>query len=56
MSPASRLSVFPKIVISARVSKSGQAQPSAGDLSGQSAAIANDASGVVVEINEVVKN
>ena len=56
MSPASRLSLFPKVVISARVSKSGQAQPSAGDLSGQSAAVANDASGVGVEINEVVKN
>jgi hypothetical protein len=38
------------------VSKSGQAQPSAGDLAGRSAPIANDASGVVIEINEVVKN
>ena len=56
MSPASRLSLFPKVVVSARVSKSGQAQPSAGDLSGESAAVANDASGVGVEINEVVKN
>lgn len=56
MSPASRLSLFPKIVVSARVSKSGQAQPSPGDLTGQSAAVANDASGVGVEINEVVKN
>lgn len=56
MSPQARLSLFPKVVISARVSKSGQAQPSPGDLSGQSSAIANDASGVVIEINEVVKN
>ena len=56
MSPAARLSLFPKVVISARVSKSGQAQPSAGDLSGQSTAVANNASGVGVEINEVVKN
>ncbi len=56
MSPAARLSLFPKIVVSARVSKSGQAQPSPGDLSGQSAAVANNASGVGVEINEVVKN
>ena len=56
MSPAARLSLFPKIVISARVSKSGQAQPSPGDLSGQSAAVANNASGVGVEINEVIKN
>jgi len=56
MSPEMRLSKFPKIVIDARVSKSGQAQPSAGDLAGRSAPIANDASGVVIEINEVVKN
>jgi cytochrome c-type biogenesis protein CcmH len=56
MSPATRLSQFPKIVIDARVTKSGQAQPSAGDLAGRSAPIANNASGVVIEINEVVKN
>lgn len=56
MSPGMRLSQFPKIVIDARVSKSGQAQPSPGDLVGRGAPIANNASGVVVEINEVVKN
>ena len=56
MSPEMRLSQFPKIVIDARVSKSGQAQPSPGDLAGRSAPIANSASGVVVEINEVVQN
>ena len=56
MAPAARLSLFPKVVISARVSKSGQAQPSPGDLSGQSATVANNASGVGVEISEVVKN
>lgn len=56
MSPATRLSVFPKVVISARVSKSGQATPSAGDLTGQSATVANNARGVVIEINEATKN
>ncbi|MDZ7590393.1 MAG: c-type cytochrome biogenesis protein CcmI [Rubrivivax sp.] len=56
MSPGARLSLFPQVVVSARVSKSGQAVPSAGDLSGQSAPIAPTASGLVIEINEVVKN
>ena len=55
MSPASRLSLVPTVVISARVSKSGQAEPAPGDLAGQSALIANVASGVLVEINDVVK-
>lgn len=55
MSSATRLSAFPKVVISARISKSGQAVPSAGDLSGQTAPVANDAHGVVVEINDVIK-
>ena len=55
MSPASRLSLVPTVVISARVSKSGQAEPAPGDLAGQSAPIANVASGVLVEINDVVK-
>ena len=45
----------PSGAVSARVSKSGQAVPAPGDLSGQSAPIANVASGVLVEINEVVK-
>lgn len=55
MSPAMKLSQFEKVVVSARVSKSGQAAPAAGDLSGQSAPVANQAQGLVIEINEVVK-
>jgi cytochrome c-type biogenesis protein CcmH len=55
MTPAARLSLHPKVVVDARVSKSGQAQASAGDLAGRSAPVANNASGLVVEINEVVK-
>jgi cytochrome c-type biogenesis protein CcmH len=55
MSPAMKLSQFARVVVGARVSKSGQANGSAGDLTGQSAAVANDARGVVVEINEVFK-
>jgi len=56
MSPAMRMSMHAKIVVSARISKTGQAAPSAGDLFGQSAPVANTASGVNIEINEVVKN
>jgi len=56
MSPAARMSLFPKVIISARVSKSGQAMAAPGDLTGQSAPVANVSRGLVVEINEVVKN
>ena len=56
MSPAARLSMFAKVVVTARVSKSGQAAPSSGDLTGQSAPLAPDAAGVAIVINEVVKN
>lgn len=54
MSPAARLSAHPKVVIEARVSKSGQAQPSSGDLVGRSAPLAHDAQGVVLEIADTV--
>ncbi len=56
MSPATRLSLHPKVVIGARISKTGQAMPSAGDLTGQSAAVANDTSDLVIEIDQVVRN
>lgn len=56
MSPAAKMSLFPKVIISARVSKSGQAMAAPGDLTGQSPPVANTSSGLVVEINEVVKN
>ena len=56
MAPAARLSLFERVVVVARVSRSGQAMPAAGDISGQSAPVANTASGRVVEMSEVVKN
>ncbi len=56
MSPAAKMSLFPKLIISARVSKSGQAMQSPGDLTGESAPVANNASGVVIDIKNVVRN
>ena len=53
MSPASRLSGFNPVVIGARISRSGQATPQAGDLLGQSAPVAPGASGVRVVIDSV---
>jgi cytochrome c-type biogenesis protein CcmH len=55
MSPAARLSLHEKVVISARVSKSGQAAPSPGDLVGQTAPVSNTTTGLVIEIADVVK-
>jgi cytochrome c-type biogenesis protein CcmH len=51
MSPLTRLSGFAQVVVSARVSKSGTAAASAGDLSGQSGAVAVGADGVRVLID-----
>jgi cytochrome c-type biogenesis protein CcmH len=56
MSPAAKLSLFPKVVISARVTKTGQAVPAPGDLTGQSAPVGPSTNGLMIEINEVVKN
>ena len=55
MSPATRLSQHPRVVVSARVSKSGQATPAPGDLVGQSAPVDNTAGAVDIEINDMVK-
>ena len=55
MAPGMRLSGFPRVVVGARVSKSGQATPQPGDLQGSSAPVANDARGVSVVIDSVVR-
>jgi cytochrome c-type biogenesis protein CcmH len=55
MAPSARISAFPKVVITARVSKSGSATPQPGDLQGASRPVANDASGVRVVIDTVVR-
>ena len=56
MAPTLRLSLHPQVVVSARISKSGQAVPTPGDLVGQTAPVANTAQGLQIEINEVLKN
>jgi cytochrome c-type biogenesis protein CcmH len=55
MSPALKLSTFPKVVVTARISKTGTATPQAGDLQGASAPVPNDASAVSVVIDGFVR-
>ena len=55
MAQGLNVSAFPRIVVTARVSKSGSAKPAPGDLQGASQAVANDASGVKVLIDSVVR-
>lgn len=56
MSPSSAISTASgKIVVGARVSKSGNAMPQAGDLVGQSQPVAVGASNLQIEIKEAVK-
>ena len=54
MAPAMKLSAFPRVVVGARISKSGNAAPQPGDLQGASAPVANDAGEVSVVIDRVV--
>lgn len=55
MAPAFRLSAFPKVTVTARVSKSGNVQAAAGDLQGKSKPVASDADGVTVFIDSEVR-
>ena len=50
-----KLSAFPKVVVAARVSKSGTAAAQPGDLQGMSAPVSNDASAVNVVIDTQVR-
>lgn len=53
MSPDLRLSNFPKVVVSARISRSGNATPQPGDLTGQSMPVVPGSRGIVVTIDQV---
>jgi cytochrome c-type biogenesis protein CcmH len=55
MSPANALSSAAKVVVSARVSRSGNAMPQPGDMSGQTAEVSVGTSGLRIEIKDVVK-
>ena len=55
MSPANKLSAAKKVIVGARVSKSGNAMPQPGDLSGQTGPVDVGASGLKLEIKELVK-
>ena len=55
MSPATALSSQSKVIVGARVSKSGNAMPQPGDMSGQAAPVTVGATGLKIEIKEQVK-
>ena len=55
MSPAAKLSGAAKVVVGVRISKTGEAMPQDGDLTGESPAVAPGAKGLKIEIAEVVK-
>ncbi len=55
MTPQTKLSNFDKVVVVARVSKSGDAIPQPGDLQGMSAVLKPGSSGVKISIDSVVK-
>lgn len=55
MAPGMTLSAYPRVVITARISRSGQAAPRPGDLQGASQPVANDASGVSILIDAEVR-
>jgi len=55
MAPGLQLSAFPRVIVGARVSRSGSATPQPGDLQGRSAAVANNATGVSVVIDSEVR-
>jgi cytochrome c-type biogenesis protein CcmH len=55
MAPNLQISGFPRVVVTARVSKSGSATPQPGDLQGASVPVANDAANVTIVIDSVVK-
>jgi cytochrome c-type biogenesis protein CcmH len=55
MAPGMKLSSFPRIVIGARVSKTGNAMPSPGDLQGLTSPVeAQDGGSYSVEIGQIV--
>lgn len=54
MTPEAKLSAFEKVVISARVSRTGDVKAKPGDLQGESAPVASNAGGVSIVIDSIV--
>ena len=54
MTPGLELSSFPRVIVAARISKSGSATPGSGDLQGASAPVKPGARGVSVIIDSQV--
>jgi cytochrome c-type biogenesis protein CcmH len=55
MSPSNALSSVPQVIVGARISKSGNAMPQPGDLSGQTDPVKVGATGLKIEIKDAVK-
>lgn len=55
MSPAARLSSAQRVIVGARISKSGNAMPQPGDLEGLSEPLAVGSTGVQIEISRVIR-
>ncbi len=55
MWPAAKVSSYPRVVVTARVSKSGEGQARPGDLQGESPVVAAGVSGLRIEIGSVVE-
>lgn len=55
MAAGAKLSAAPAVIVEARISKTGDATPRAGDLSGKSAPVKPGASGVNITIDDVVR-
>jgi cytochrome c-type biogenesis protein CcmH len=54
MTPEARLSTTPRVVVGARISARGDATPQPGDLQGYSAPVAPGATGLKIQISEVI--
>jgi cytochrome c-type biogenesis protein CcmH len=54
MAPGMTLSAHPRVIVTARVSRSGSAMPQSGDLQSSGAQVANDAAGVAILIDRAV--
>ena len=55
MWPAAKVSAYPRVVVTARVSKSGEGQARPGDLQGESPVVAAGVTGLRIEIGTVVE-